>query len=319
MSANSHRVSIDERQLRAVLDQAGVDPARLAHWSELGAATFNTAYRIGLADGRGLVLKVAPVPSAPILTYERDIMRTEVEFYRLAAGVVPVPEVVHADFDHTLVGSDLLLMTELPGSTWRDVDPDPTTRTRLRTELGKLVATLHGVTGTAFGYPTWQAGTWRAAFTGMFGDLLSDADRYPTPLPRPSADIRAAVAAHAAVLDEVTTPVLVHFDLWDGNILLHDGRISGLVDGERAFWGDPLAEFASLALFDVIEDDHAFLTGYGVTFDAAALVRLALYRAYLYLIMLVEGGPRGYAGPERDQAVVRINRHLDAALCALDA
>ena len=30
-------------------------------------------------------------------------------------------------------------------------------------------------------------------------------------------------------------------------------RIGGLIDAERAFWGDPLAEFVSLALFGDID------------------------------------------------------------------
>ena len=57
--------------------------------------------------------------------------------------------------------------------------------------------------------------------------------------------------------------MLVHFDLWDGNILVESDpaghRIGALIDAERAFWGDPLAEFVSLALFGDIERDTAFL------------------------------------------------------------
>ena len=113
----------------------------------------------------------------------------------------------------------------------------------------------------------------------------------------------AKAAPLAISVDEVTTPVLVHFDLWDGNILVESGsaghRIGALIDAERAFWGDPLAEFVSLALFTDIEQDTAFLHGYRaaggtVTFDLAARQRLALYRAYLYLIMWVETAPRGF-------------------------
>lgn len=112
------------------------------------------------------------------------------------------------------------------------------------------------------------------------------------------------------MLDEVQTPVLVHFDLWDGNILVDAGqgapRVGGLIDAERAFWGDPLAEFVSLALFADIEDDAAFLRGYRaagatVTFDAAARLRLSLYRVYLYLIMWVEAVPRKSSAARRDR------------------
>jgi aminoglycoside phosphotransferase (APT) family kinase protein len=95
----------------------------------------------------------------------------------------------------------------------------------------------------------------------------------------------------------VTTPVLVHFDLWDGKILIDKNRVGALIDAERAFWGDPVAEFVSLALFGDIERDTAFLHGYRagggtVTFDAATRRRLSLYRACLYLIMWVEAIPR---------------------------
>jgi len=38
------------------------------------------------------------------------------------------------------------------------------------------------------------------------------------------------------LLDVVRTPRLIHFDLWDGNILVEAGQITGLIDGERAFW-----------------------------------------------------------------------------------
>ncbi|WP_406176517.1 DUF3626 domain-containing protein [Streptomyces sp. NBC_00996] len=86
-------------------------------------------------------------------------------------------------------------------------------------------------------------------------------------LPRPVDEVaRTAKTAYDA-LDEVTVPRLVHFDLWRGNILVERPagtapRIGGLIDGERMFWGDPLADFVSLALLADIKQDKDFLTGY---------------------------------------------------------
>src|SRR4029077_3574959 len=127
--------------------------------------------------------------------------------------------------------------------------------------------------------------------------------------------IRELAAAHADALDEVTTPVLVHFDLRDGNILVDSSsatpRIGGLIDGELAFWGDPLADFVSLALLSDIRQDRAFLEGYrqaggpGVL-DAGSEVRLALYRTYLYLIMLAEVTPRSFTPVERRHREVAV-------------
>jgi aminoglycoside phosphotransferase (APT) family kinase protein len=333
---NRHRLQLGPEQLDRVLAASGIDPALLRDCTELADATFNTAYRLRLADTAGhsgLVLKIAPHPDAPTLSHEPGIMRTEEMFYRATAGKAPVPEVVHADYTRAVIGSDFLLMSELPGGSWyagreRIGDDD---RTRMRTELGGMVAALHEVTGPGFGYP--QVGAlapdWRTAFLAMVDAVLTDADTFASVLPRSIEQIGRTIRGRADVLDEVEVPVLVHFDLWDGNILVDrtpDGRtgISGLVDGERAFWGDPVAELVSLGLFQDIEQDEPYLSGYRsaggrVTFDSATRLRLSLYRCYLYLIMLVETTPRGFSGPEQEERTRWVSGLLDAELDHLSA
>ncbi|KDN17511.1 aminoglycoside phosphotransferase family protein [Amycolatopsis rifamycinica] len=286
--------------MRGELTASGIDPASVVTAEEIGGGTYNRAVRLVLADGRRLVLKIAP--SAPGLTYEHDLLETEAEYYRLASG--PLPSVVGA-------GPGFLLMTEVPGVPWSEVSG---TGPHLRTELGAIVARLHETTGDGFGYlqdpphPTWPA-----AFTAMVDAILSDAVRYRVRLPRPGAEIAHLVRRHEPLLAQVTTPVLVHFDLWRGNILLDGGHVSGIIDAERAFWGDPVAEFVSLTLFRDL--DEPLLTGYGAaSLDAPARRRLTLYRVYLGLIMLVEMVPRRDANPDRERYVTAwLAENLDAA------
>ncbi|MFI5731747.1 phosphotransferase family protein [Kribbella sp. NPDC051587] len=282
---------------QTMLADAGRDPNDLTGVTELADGTYNTVHRLALASG-DLVLKVAP--TGPGLTYERDLIQTEAAFYQAALGKAPVPEVVHS-------GPDFLLMTALPGVTLLTTDRAP-----YRRELGSIVSSLHEVTGTdGFGYPQRGLhGSWSAAFQGMFDDLLADAERYDVTLP--TKVTRELVSTRKALLDSVRVPRLIHFDLWDGNILVEDGRVTGLIDGERAFWGDPVAEFVSLTLFGDV--DHDLIAGYGADVDRE---RLALYRVYLYLIMLIEGTPRGYTGPERAGLVKLVKRHLAKELAAL--
>jgi aminoglycoside phosphotransferase (APT) family kinase protein len=200
-------------------------------------------------------------------------------------------------------------MTALPGTTMRGVTGPE--RAGLRRELGGIVATLHEVTGSGFGYP--QKGlvtTWSAAFLSMIDDVLGDADRFAVELPRPAEQLRRLVLDRVELLDEVQTPRLIHFDLWDGNILVEDGRITGLIDGERAMWGDPVAEFVSLTLFESSVDPE-FLAGYG---SVELSETISLYRLYLYLIMLIEGAPRGYDGPDHQATVRRVTQLLNDEL-----
>lgn len=314
-----------------MLSAGGVEPGRMSACEPLTGGTFNSAYRISAADGRGLVLKIAPRPEAPVLTYEHGLLRTESLYYQAMAGRAPVPEVVHADFSREVIGSDLLLMTELPGTTWFDArerigDAD---RARLRGELGGLVARLHRVTGEGFGYPQGEVRpSWRAAFLAMVDAVLADAGTYAVALPRAADQIRATMRAWADLLDAVRVPVLVHFDLWDGNIMVdvdaERPRITGLFDGERAFWGDPMAELVSLALFEDIERDEAFLAAYAagggrIDFDRGARLRLAMYRCYLWLIMLVEAAPRGFSTGEHARLREYVRGRLETDLDSLSA
>lgn len=99
-------------------------------------------------------------------------------------------------------------------------------------------------------------------------------------------------------------------------------RIGGPIDGERMLWGDPLADFVSLALLGDIRRDADFLAGYQeaggtVEFDGPARQRPALYRSYLYLIMPVETVPRA-SGDERVARVREtVGPQLTAALAEL--
>ncbi|WP_129841830.1 aminoglycoside phosphotransferase family protein [Streptomyces sp. RFCAC02] len=308
-----------------VLAAAGIDPESVAAYEPLGGGTYNTVHRIRLADGTRLVLKRPPAPHRPRMTYEDGLIAAEAVFFREAAahGAATVPRVVSADDDH-------LLMTELPGAPWFRPDDAPAPvpaalRPRLRYELGAAVARLHAVTGSRWGYPGGAvpaAADWTGTFGGMLAALLADADRYDAPLPVATDRVRELAAAASPALAEVTVPALVHFDLWEGNILLDGEGLSGLIDGERMFWGDPLAEFASLTLLSAPEPDDALIAGYAseggrTDFDAPARARMAFYRAYLYLIMLVESVPRAYPPERTAYTVERVTPHLTAALDVL--
>ncbi|WP_327292290.1 phosphotransferase family protein [Streptomyces sp. NBC_01198] len=318
-----------------LLARAGIETARVAERTAMAGGSYNALHGVTLTDGSRLVLKVPPPPGTARLRYEAELLCGEALFYESAAAAgVPAPRVVHAEWAEDAGAAPFLLMTHVPGVPWVDVAGSMAVgeRDRLREELGSLLGALHAVRGPGFGYPAQRvaplADRWAPAFAAMTGAVLDDAAAFGSWLPRPAGAIRSALAAGAGALAEVTEPALVHFDLWAGNVLL-DGApgartISGLIDGERMLWGDPLADFASMTLLlGAAESDPAFLAGYGAAggrtaFDAAARVRIALYRSYLYLIMLVEVVPRATEGEHlawvRDVIGPRLTAALDAVL-----
>ena len=314
--------AVGRADLEAVAAALGSDVAAVR---ELTEGTFNAAYLLELADGRRVVVKVEPEPGTPVLTYEDTLLHTEALCLRTfgARTAVPVPRLLHTG--RTGGGREYVVTSVLPGASWfsRRERIDGPVRRVLRRQVGELVAGLHTVTGDGgFGYPApgsaLTAPTWAGAYQRIVAALLADADRFGVRLPRPAGEIGALLRAAAAEhLADVRTPVLVHFDLWDGNVFVDlDGPapvVTGFIDQERALWADPAVDFVSLALFGEIDDD--LVAGYRdaggpVTFDAATRARLHLYAAHLALIMTVECAPRGT--PARPRVDAWLSRELDA-------
>ncbi len=102
------------------------------------------------------------------------------------------------------------------------------------------------------------------------------------------------------IFDRAVEPCLLHMDVWDQNILVDDrGRVTGLVDWDRALWGDVEMEFAVLDYCGISRE--AFWDGYGRERDMSAEARLRgvyylLYELQKYMVIrLGRGGDRSGA------------------------
>ncbi|GIH14459.1 phosphotransferase family protein [Rugosimonospora africana] len=280
----------------------------VAECGPMGGGGFAAVWWVDLDDGRRAVLKVAPPPDVPLLRYEQGMIAAEARYFRLVAARaprVPVPPVLHYGADPAVLDGDWLFTGRLPGRSLPDLSrqrPDIDSAP-VRAAFGAALADVHAVTGDRFGYDDGRTGgaTWRGAFTAMLDDLLADAADWAVELPVTQARLHELVGRHADMLDAVHRPALLHFDGWDGNVLAEPGadgvlRMTGLVDGERYLFGDPVLDLVSPALYRRIEDEpeHPFLRGYAAATRPPLVLhdgirrRLALYRLHLYLLMTVE-------------------------------
>jgi aminoglycoside phosphotransferase (APT) family kinase protein len=290
--------------LRAMVARAygrGLAPPGDDWVSELGHGWFSVVYQMRLADGRAVVLKIAPPPAVEVMTYEQGAMAIELAALRLITERtgVAVPAVEFADQSHELCNADYFFMPyvdadnlgivkgELPAA---DLD-------RLHEALGAANRELNSIRGPWFG-PLAGPGdpSWRIAFTRMVEDVLQDGERRHVDLGWDYDVIREVVAGNSVSLDEATDPAYVEWDLWDSNVMIRDGAIVAIIDHERAFYGDPLIEagFAGTQL-PAFGNPAAFLRGYGRgDLTETEHVRRRLYCLHLTLIMVIETVYRGH-------------------------
>ena len=284
-----------ERAFSGVTLAVGDDAVR-----ELKEGWFNVAYDIRLADGREVILKIAPPAGAEILRYEKDIMVTEVAAMRLAHlnPRIPVPEIYFADEKRDLCDSLYFFMEKLSGENLEHVKNSftPEVKTRVYSQIGEIIHEINSFTGVYFGYEgnsELRAATWKEAFIKIIESVLADGERKNAVYGFSCADVRGTYMKHVASLDAITTPCLVHWDAWDSNFFVKDGHISGILDFERALWAEPLMEAQFRALF--FEGVTDSLRGYGKTeFTPEEQVRCLLYTLHLALVMNTECYYRHY-------------------------
>ena len=213
------------------------------------------------------MLKVAPPAGLKLLRYEVDLMRTEIEFFQRASDAgVPMPKLWYAD-----PAGGVMIMERLGGVSFDLAKKDmaDADRLRVRHEIGRWSRRITEVPGELFGYPRRDGlpvPDWSDAFLAMIADILADAAEMDRKLPRTVGEIAEVFERQRASLDGVTEPRLIHYDLWDGNVFVRedaDGwHLEGFIDGERAFYGDPIAELVSLISFIPEPEAAAVLDGF---------------------------------------------------------
>ncbi|EPS40592.1 hypothetical protein H072_5566 [Dactylellina haptotyla CBS 200.50] len=258
---------------------------------------FCPQYLITLDNRARLTLRLAAPSDVRVLEHERDVLNGDFEILELIrqnAPEVPVPEVVlHSkDGNSSLLEVPFLLTTYIPGVSLDVVRQDLPDEILAMVEynIGQHARRINRIHNSHFGLAGGAGSkkmytTWRSAFLSMFETVMRDAEDLFISVPYEV--LRWHVGRLAYALDDVKVPQLVCYDLCDAQRAIVDertGRLNGLLDFERAVWGDPLMESAFR------DPSLAFLNGYGGSPLGApnARPRVLLYSLYYYLQAVVE-------------------------------
>lgn len=281
-----------ETLTQLVLAHVDVDPRSL-RFTPIRTGKHNASFWVKGDAGR-FVLRISPADDAGFLFYECRMMRQEPQLHALirAKTTLPVAEIVGYAFDRAQIDRDYLLMGALPGTPLSDVQGLARSRfERTLAEVGGYLRQLHTLTSQeclgveAHGYlgahrPMEPQATWQAAFSVMWDRLLDDVVACGVYGPEEARFMRGLLEQHQAAFDRPVVPRLLHMDVWSQNILIgDDGSVTGLVDFDRALWGDVEIEFAVLDYCGISEP--AFWEGYGSRRDTS---RQAMVRRQFYLL-----------------------------------
>ena len=129
-------------------------------------------------------------------------------------------------------------------------------------------------------------------YRDMLVMMLDDAEEYRVDLGADRDSLLERLALSRPSFDAYTVPRLVHYDLWENNLIVRDGEIVGVLDWERAIWSDPLMEERFLRY----ARHPAMLRGYGQeTFSPEERERMRWYDILMDAAFMVDVYTRQYS------------------------
>lgn len=269
------------------LASAHVDVTADLRFDEIATGHHNTSYFVNGA-ARPMVLRIAPPDDAGFLFYERRMMAQEPGIHALIRERTdaPVAEIIAYDDSREIIDRDYLLMERLPGIPLTDFHPTPAQFDKILEQTGIHLRAIHDITTDAYGYlgehncmdPQFD---WASAFHTMWHKIVDDIVGTGYYNREEEAYVRGLLDKHSEHFDRPVTSRLLHMDIWSQNILVDENaNVTGLVDFDRALWGDKEIEFAILDYCGISEP--AFWRGYGIERDLShpARVRQQFYLLY---------------------------------------
>lgn len=206
-------------------------------------------YKLREAHGRDLILKISEK--------KRDYVR-EIYFLRLLERKLPIPRIVK-DVRPQKEIHGAILMECLPGAL---LQPNDMTQS-LAHELGNSLALLHLHRFPGYGDPI-QAHLSDHPTEYLFYKLREGLRECRGHLsPSIIEACKNCYHTHRHLLQSVDGPIAVHRDFRPGNIIVHRGKLQGIIDwaGARASFAEE--DFCSLGHADWLgQHKQAFLSAY---------------------------------------------------------
>ena len=326
------------------------DGALQAIWDAAGLGTVQSA----IPPARGAINPCFIVNDAHVIRFDtgfKGIGRFQneaVAYGRLAASGVPVPEVVVLDYSQRVVPHGYLITSKLPGTpimdSWAALSVEA--RQGVARQAGRYLAVIHGHSfggffgalrlspeGAALGAGGLSDGTveppvsgaprspgftsWFAFVEDYFRRYAAQAiDLHAIP-PETISRIQTVLETYRPQLDRITQSALIHSDYQFENILQQDGVVTGVIDFEWAYAGDPSSDFHIQEKWEEMcpGSVEPFLEGYTCErpLDGEHATRRVIYALLLYLETVVD-----YANQQDGEALRRTQRDLGDALAWLE-
>lgn len=233
----------------------------------LKGGLFNTTYKLDLlSEQESYVLRVGPINRQLLLPFETGLMAAEKYVYTLLKEVkVKCPEVLVCEDSNSWLKRSYMLTKYLLAKPLSDETIPEGAKENLYQQLGSSMRRFHEIKAPKFGRVSKLLvgeadDSWGAYLLKEMTQALTYLTAANLLTFQEEKEIKDIFVRNLPLLNEIKEPVLVHADLWEGNVLVSEDakNLVAIIDADRAIFGDPEFEFASPWL-----QQKPFFAGYG--------------------------------------------------------
>lgn len=186
---------------------------------------------------------------------------------------VPVPNTILIDDSREIVPFDYMVTTKVRGDVMQSVlEQNMDNKNTYLRQIGRYLGMLHKIKANKFGFFDNDL-----AKKGLLvGILDTNTDHYLSALDADESfyeqntgwldnvTVRSAIyiLRSNAKYTVCTNPTLIHNDIADWNTVVNGDQVTGILDWDECFSGDPVFEFATMSLFYSDSEMSQIISGY---------------------------------------------------------
>lgn len=260
---------------------------------ELYVGMKNILYLIK-TDYEIMVLKIAPTYNETMLTFENNNISWEAEMLKLMECLnIPSPKLLLYDDSGTINKTPYFFMTYIEGEQFQNLKKSmqPEVVSKIEEKIGKICSQICSIKGNKFFLPclpeTEFDNNYDFVYT-LFNILVNNANEKNIKINGIDyKKLLQLISSFKNDLNQVNEISLTNVDAWEGNFIIKDNNISGIVDFSDLYYCDELMTFYFHSIHSEISS--SFLKGYGKhSLTESELTRTIIYRVWTLMKMIIE-------------------------------
>lgn len=261
--------------------------------TKLSGGMKNAVYLIE-DNGEKIVLKIGPQNDDMMISADQNIMWWEAKMLEFFESIdIPTPKLLYFDSNNELCQSPCIFMSYISGKNFLKEKENLSENeiSYIEYQLGVFSSKICSIKSKEFFLPSQPNNKFSNNYdfiTNIFKLLLNDAKKNDVDLGQEGyKKILRIIEANRNSINNIRNLCLCHTDMWDGNVLIENGEVVGLIDLADLYFCDELMTF----YFHTIDGktSESFLNGFNIKeLNRDEKIRIEIYRMYVILKMIVD-------------------------------